>query len=466
MPDVIAGLRTSTLLLTGLVLVLAALTHFLFRWWVNRKVRQEEAVAGGAPIQRRWFSRALRRISPPVLVMIWVQGVSFVLGLLLDQWSGRSFTPPARVALSWSHGLAIVAVLFWLFSRVGQLVETVMNSLARQLVTAWDDVMLPMIGRTVRQILPLVAFLVAAPILPLSPGMEEVAKKATTLLLIGVMGYLLYQAVEAAAELIVLRHRTDTSDNLQARAIQTQVMVLKKVVVSIIAVFAIASMLMVFESARQFGANILASAGIAGIVVGLAAQRSIATLLAGFQIALTQPIRMDDVVIVENEWGRIEEITLTYVVVRIWDLRRLIVPITYFIEKPFQNWTRTSADLLATVFLHADYTVPLDELRAELTRLLHASKRWDGKVNVLQVTDSKERTLEIRALASAANGPLAWDLRCEVREGLVTFLQKNYPDSLPRLRAEMGAVVSSTPSTAGSRAPFFAPDGNAQAASS
>jgi small-conductance mechanosensitive channel len=154
---------------------------------------------------------------------------------------------------------------------------------------------------------------------------------------------------------------------------------------------------------RQFGASILASAGIAGIVVGFAAQRSIATLLAGFQIALTQPIRVDDVVIVEGEWGRIEDITLTYVVVRVWDLRRLVVPITHFIEQPFQNWTRASADIIGSVFLYVDYTVPLEPLRAELTRILTSSRLWDGKVNALQVTEAKEHTLELRALVSAAD---------------------------------------------------------------
>ena len=191
--------------------------------------------------------------------------------------------------------------------------------------------------------------------------------------------------MDAAAAFVLRQHRLDVSDNLQARSIYTQVVVLKKVALTIIGIFTLASMLMVFDSVRQFGASILASAGIAGIVIGFAAQRSIATLLAGFQIALTQPIRVDDVVIVENEWGRIEDITLTYVVVRIWDLRRLVVPITYFIEQPFQNWTRSSSDILGTVFLYVDYSVPLDALRAELTRLLKASRYWDGKVNVLQV---------------------------------------------------------------------------------
>jgi small-conductance mechanosensitive channel len=191
---------------------------------------------------------------------------------------------------------------------------------------------------------------------------------------------------------------------------------------------------MVFDSVRQFGASILATAGI---VVGLAAQRSIGTLIAGLQIALTQPFRVDDVVIVENEWGHIEDITLTYVVVRIWDLRRLVVPITYFIEQPFQNWTRSSADILGTVFLYVDYSVPLEALRSELTRILAVSRHWDGKVNVLQVTDAKEHMLQLRALASAADASQSWDLRCEIREQLLGFVQREYPDSLPRLRASL-----------------------------
>jgi small-conductance mechanosensitive channel len=193
-------------------------------------------------------------------------------------------------------------------------------------------------------------------------------------------------------------------------------------------------MLMVFDSVRQVGTTILASAGVAGIVVGFAAQRSIATLLAGFQIALTQPIRLDDVVIVEGEWGRIEEITLTYVVVNIWDLRRLVVPITYFLDKPFQNWTRQSADLLAYVYLYVDYRVPLERIREKFTSVLEGSPQWDHKVNNVQVTDVTEHAVQIRLLASAADASKAWDLRCHVREEMLVFLQREYPDSLPRLR--------------------------------
>jgi len=195
-------------------------------------------------------------------------------------------------------------------------------------------------------------------------------------------------------------------------------------------------MLMSFERVRQLGTAIFASAGILGIVIGFAAQRSISTVLAGLQIAITQPFRIDDVVIVEGEWGRIEEITLTYVVVRIWDLRRLVLPITYFLEKPFQNWTRESADLLGTVFLYTDYTIPVQEVREELHRILQESELWDGKVWNLQITNMTEKSVELRALMSAQEASTAWNLRCEVREKLLDFIQSKYPGALPRVRAE------------------------------
>jgi small-conductance mechanosensitive channel len=285
--------------------------------------------------------------------------------------------------------------------------------------------------------LPLLPLLVIAPALATTPAAAEALRKATSLAVIGLVAFVLFQIIDAATAFVLSRHDVAQTDNLRARTVQTQVVVLKKVAATALAVFTLASMLMVFESVRQFGTSILASAGIAGLVVGFAAQRSLATLVAGFQIAVTQPFRLDDVVIVEGEWGRIEEITLTYVVVRIWDLRRLVVPINYFIEQPFQNWTRTSADVLAATVVHADYRAPIAALRTELTRILEGSPRWDRKVNALQVTDATDRSIEIRALASAADASAAWDLRCEIREQLIGFLQENYPESLPRVRASV-----------------------------
>lgn len=435
------GIRIQALALSAVVLVLAAAGHITLRWWMRRRARMEELQAGreagGASGLRLWLPRALREMVPPLALLLWIHGLNFALSLLIGEVERPETAARLQSILGWGYRLLVLVTIVWLLVRIGRLAEAALTSIAARSESTWDDVVLPFLGLTLRRVLPLAGLIGGAPALALTPGLTAVFRNAFSIVLIGTVGYLLYRFVDAAAAVVVQQHRVEVTDNLQARAVQTQVVVLKKVAATVIIIFTVASMLMVFDSVQQFGTSILASAGIAGIIVGLAAQQSLTTLLHGFQIAITQPIRIDDVVIVENEWGRIEEITLTYVVVRIWDLRRLVLPISYFIEKPFQNWTRTSANLLATVFLHTDYTVPLDEIRGELTRVLTASPKWDGKVNVLHVTDSKERTLEIRALASAADASAAWDLRCEVREKLVGFLQRNYPESLPRLRGDI-----------------------------
>ncbi|MCF7827295.1 MAG: mechanosensitive ion channel family protein [Candidatus Marinimicrobia bacterium] len=243
----------------------------------------------------------------------------------------------------------------------------------------------------------------------------------------------LFQVFKAA---ILSRYHMDAKDNLKARQISTQLMVMQRVLVIVVVVLAISIILLTFDKGREIGLSLLASAGIAGVIIGLAAQRSLATLFAGIQLAITQPIRIDDVVIIEKEWGRIEEITLTYAVVRIWDQRRLVVPLTYFIETPFQNWTRTTADMLGTVYLYVDYQMPIDALREELQNIVKGSDLWDQRVASIVVTNATERTVELRALISAENSSNAWDLRCLVREQLIKFLHAKYPDSLPRVRME------------------------------
>lgn len=226
-------------------------------------------------------------------------------------------------------------------------------------------------------------------------------------------------------------------DNLKSRKFTTQFNMLERIIVFLILIVSFGLVLMLFDDVKRIGISLFASAGVAGIIIGIAAQRILAAVIAGLQIAITQPIRIDDVVIIENEWGRIEEITLTYVVVNIWDKRRLIVPTTFFFDKPFQNWTRTTSEILGTVFIYTDYNVPFKALRDELTRLLENTPLWDKKVNVLQVTDSKASNIEIRALMSAKDSSKAWDLRVYVREKLIEFLQKNYPESLPKTRIIM-----------------------------
>jgi small-conductance mechanosensitive channel len=237
--------------------------------------------------------------------------------------------------------------------------------------------------------------------------------------------------------LFLKKYDLETEDNLKSRKVYTQINLLEKVVLFLIILFTIGIILLSFDGIRQIGIGLFASAGVAGIILGLSAQKMMGTLLAGIQIAITQPFRIDDAVVVENEWGWIEEINLTYVVVRIWDKRRLVLPTTYSLEKPFQNWTRTSADIIGSVFLYTDYTISFEALRTELTRLLENSPLWDKKVNVLQVTDAKSTTIEIRVLVSAKNSPTAWDLRVYIREKLIDYIQKNYPESLPKTRISL-----------------------------
>jgi small-conductance mechanosensitive channel len=246
-------------------------------------------------------------------------------------------------------------------------------------------------------------------------------------------------AIDIAITIYLRRFRTDVEDNLLARKHVTQMRILQRVATILLVVLTIASALMTFDPVRQYGISLFASAGAAGIILGLAARPVFTNLFAGIQIAMTQPIRVEDQVVVEGESGWIETITSTYVVVRIWDLRRLIVPLSYFIEKPFQNWTYENSAQIGSVFLHVDYTVPVERVRAKLDEIVRDCKLWDGKVVNLQVTDTPQDMVELRALVSARSPSQAWDLRCEVREKLIAFLQAEYPQSLPRRRIEKSA---------------------------
>lgn len=261
----------------------------------------------------------------------------------------------------------------------------------------------------------------------------------TVLIIIGVVWSLLVGTGIVKREFLK-NYDINQEDNLKARKVYTQLNILQKVANFIILIFGVGLILVSFESIRQIGVGLFASAGVAGIIIGFSAQKAIGTLIAGIQIAFAQPFRLDDAVVVEGEWGWIEEINLTYVVVRLWDHRRLVLPTTYFLEKPFQNWTRTSAEIIGTVFIHTDYTVSFEEMRKELDRILESTPLWDKKVKVLQVTDAKERTVESRILVSAKNSPTAWDLRVFVRERMIEFLQKNYPESLPKSRVTLDQI--------------------------
>ncbi len=297
----------------------------------------------------------------------------------------------------------------------------------------------------------LIIFLALGLALPVAmlqhPEWKAVVELAESILgpcIIFSLAWLLVKLISVLEDIVSAHYQLERND-LKTRRINTQFQVLKRILIIVIVVFAVGSILMTFDRIRQLGAAILASAGIIGIIVGVAAQRSVANLLAGIQIALTEPIRLGDSVTVEGEFGTVEEITLTYVVVKIWDNRRMVLPIVYFIEKPFQNWTREHTNLLGTVSLYVDYTVPVEEVRTEFQRLLRETPKWDGASSGFQMTNLSQNTVELRATVSAANSGDLWDLRCDIREKMIAFVRERYPESLPKFRADIRGMENGKP---------------------
>jgi small-conductance mechanosensitive channel len=334
------------------------------------------------------------------------------------------------------HAAAIIggAALIGLFFHY--LIFTGVMRVVKHTSPHWHDSLGKHTKSITRLVFVLFAIFIALSFVKMPESAHKIVNDVYTIVLIIAVAWFVVKLTSVFEAVILMRYNIEDKDNLEARKIYTQVRIIRKILIFIIAVVAFSAILMSFERFRRLGTGILASAGVAGIVIGFAAQRALGNLLAGIQIALTQPLRLDDVVIVENEWGRIEEITLTYVVVRIWDLRRMVLPISYFIEKPFQNWTRISADLIGSVYLYVDYTVPVQEIREEVLRILKNSG-WDGKVWGVQVTDTTERSMQVRTIMSAPDSSSAWDLRCEVREKLIEFIRTKHPDAFPRFRAEV-----------------------------
>ncbi|WP_296328883.1 mechanosensitive ion channel domain-containing protein [Reyranella sp.] len=285
----------------------------------------------------------------------------------------------------------------------------------------------------------LVIFAVALvlPLVPLESRGQAVIGHLLIVAFILLLGWSCTAAITLASDYYLRRADIDLSGDPLGRKHLTQVRVLRRVAATLVILVTVAAALMTFDSVKQYGVSLIASAGAAGLVVGLAARPLLTNLFAGIQIAITQPIRIGDAVIVEGEWGWVEEITGTYVVIKIWDWRRLVVPLSYFLERPFQNWTRQTTDLIGSVLLWVDYTVPVARIRAKLEEIVKTSELWDGQVVNLQVVDSSERAVQLRCLVSARTSPEAWDLRCEVREKLIAFLQDAYPGALPKQRAQV-----------------------------
>jgi small-conductance mechanosensitive channel len=283
----------------------------------------------------------------------------------------------------------------------------------------------------------MLAIALAASIAPLTGGAAAAVQHFMIVGIVIVIGWFSITALHVWTVVYLRRFKLDSEDNLLARKHVTQSRILERIARTLIVILTFAAALMTFDSFRQYGVGLLASAGAVSLVLGLALQPMLKNLIAGIQLAITQPIRIEDALVVDNESGHVEEITSTYVVIRLWDWRRMIVPLSYFIEQPFQNWTRESSALIGAVFLYVDFTVPVAELRERFEEIVRASRLWDGRVVALQLTDFKESTMEIRMLVSAGTAPRTFDLRCEVREKMIAFIRQRYPDALPHTRTDI-----------------------------
>jgi len=352
-----------------------------------------------------------------------------------------------RGLLDWAPDLVVAAIILGLAIVLALGLHAAAMAILQRLNARWQHPFAITLAAETRNLsrVALLAIILglALPAAPLGPDARIAIGRILLLTFISVVGWSAITAAHIAADLYLRRFRLDVDDNLLARKHITQVRILRRTIDTLIIIVTVAAALMTFDSVRQYGVSLFASAGVAGIVAGLAARPLLSNLFAGIQLAVTQPIRIDDAVIVQGEFGRVEEITSTYVVLRLWDLRRLIVPLAFFIEQPFQNWTREHGGMIGTVMLYLDYTAPIARIREKAEALAKEARGWDGKIIAVQVTDAREATIEVRILVGAISSGMAFDLRAEIREKMIDFLQQEYPDALPRSRQQtIGSVVS------------------------
>ncbi|NDV99317.1 mechanosensitive ion channel family protein [Salipiger sp. PrR002] len=330
--------------------------------------------------------------------------------------------PTVVIALAFLVGVSAYRLVFWALTKA---------------VAKRDLFWRSLVSRTRRPLRMglVVAFLaIGVAVAPMNEEWRNLPQHALLIAFMVLVAWVIHTALYIWTTVHLRKFSLDAEDNTLARKHVTQSRILMRLAGWLIIIVAVSAILMTFPGVRQWGVSLLASAGAAGIVVGFAFQPVLKNLIAGIQLAITQPIRIDDAVIVEGEWGWIEEITGTYVVIKIWDWRRLIVPLSYFIEQPFQNWTRDGASLIGGVLLYLDHCADIDRIRAKMNEICRESELWDGNVCHLQVNDFRERVMEIRILASARNAPRTYDLRCEIREKLITWIQRDMPEALPRTR--------------------------------
>ncbi|WP_374390413.1 mechanosensitive ion channel family protein [Brevundimonas sp.] len=339
----------------------------------------------------------------------------------------------------WLPEWAVVALVLLVFVGGGWLTHKVAFAVLRRLVKNRDVFWRGVVERArtkLRVLIIIIGVGIGVTVSPMDPAPSEDIRDVLVFLFVLALGWLASGVLDMWTVMHLKRFNIATEDNLVARKHLTQTRILQRVAKVVLVIVTVGLALMTISGFRQWGVSLLASAGVVGIIAGLALQPILTNMVAGIQIALTQPIRIDDAVIVEGEWGNVEEITSTYVVVKIWDWRRMVLPLSYFITTPFQNWTRENARLIGSAFFYVDYEAPIDRLRAAFEDIVRASSHWDGDVQVMQVTDITERVLQVRCLASARNAGVAFDLRCEIREKLMAFMRDHCREALPKDRIE------------------------------
>jgi small-conductance mechanosensitive channel len=408
------------------------LLDLLIRRILRRTARREGVAAEPGRLHwRRW----LLAVSAPVSLLVWYYGVYAAVWIVMD------YLLPPRLAWveGWLQNLAGAGAFFcliWLLYRVSRAVSAQLHDLAAESSERLDDILYPLIGSALRLLVPIVALFFLVRLWPVDPATLGWLRKLIGVLFIGAFAWLLMEAVRLTERAVVGRKELRATTNYEGRALVTRVSVLRKVASVLISVFALAAVLMLFDEVRDLGRSILASAGIAGVVLGFAAQRSLGTLVAGLQIALTQPIRIGDLVQVNDQAGTVEEITLSYVIVRIWDQRRMIVPISHFIEEPVINYTRGSATQTGVVTLRVGFSMPVPGFREHIGALVRQSPLWDKATLAVQVTNADHQSMELRIIAGAGSPGAAFDLSCLVREAAVDFIHRRYPQCLPKAREE------------------------------
>jgi small-conductance mechanosensitive channel len=428
------GLPWSNLVTFFSILLFFSLIHLIFL----RQSRFYLFSSSSDHSIKNWFDPLLTAFQKPFYLFIWTFAVSCSL---------LSITVGHEPMQKLSHGVDLILSLmtsvsfFWFCFNLVNLGARQFNLRVVESASPFGKTIYSIAMDGVRGVLVILSFYLSIQIVEIPDSLATFLSRSGSILLIVVIAWFLIRLTLALDSIILAQFQIYEKDNLRARKIYTQIHVIQKMLIFFISAIALAAILMLFDGARKFGTTILASAGLAGVVLGLAAQHTISNLLAGLQIALTQPIRLDDVVVVEGEWGRVEEIALTYVVVKVWDLRRLVVPINYFLNKPFQNWTRSGSDIMGTVFFYADYSIPIPALRNAAQEAVQDSAYWDGKMCNLQVTQLSERSIELRIVLSAENSSNLWNLRCEMREKLLGFVQEYYPQSFPAVKGSSSQSV-------------------------